>query len=299
MLADDRLAGVLGIEIALVLEQPIALGAAMERHLDRPRPREHLRVLERGLVAERVGRGACEALHHPQRVAMEIAGAVEPGVGVEAHRLNDQRVAVPVAARVAHPRLVALVARRSGERNPAERVHVLRKDHELVGRLKDLQRIVEIHRARHAGEIALAERIGGGALGEVLLALRAGRGLVRDLAVGRVHHHAEPGPHAEGAGVVLEVVACGVGGLPDTLKIGFAAGEPRRLVARRALRPQRAGGHGQQRRCRRDREPLCERPPHVFLASRRRSLQKQRQRRNSHETSVSTAEIRMQVVIGR
>ena len=45
------------------------------------------------------------ALGDLQLVAVEIAGAVEPGLVVEARRHDDKRLALPAADRLAHPRV--------------------------------------------------------------------------------------------------------------------------------------------------------------------------------------------------
>ena len=49
-----------------------------------------------------------EAFDDLERVAVEVAGLVEPGLVAEAHRVDDQRVAFPLAARVAHPEVEIL-----------------------------------------------------------------------------------------------------------------------------------------------------------------------------------------------
>ena len=66
---------------ALVFHQlHVRFAAAVERHLDLPRLRKHLRVLDRRFVVERVGVDRRVALRHLQRIAVVIAGAIEPRV---------------------------------------------------------------------------------------------------------------------------------------------------------------------------------------------------------------------------
>src|SRR5580698_2078594 len=67
-------------------------------HTDFPRPREHLRVLDGGLIPQRVGAYAGVALHDVQFVAVVIAGCIEPCGVAEAVDVRHKRVAVPVAA---------------------------------------------------------------------------------------------------------------------------------------------------------------------------------------------------------
>src|SRR5687767_15993597 len=68
--------------------------------LFRSGPREHLRVLDRRLVAQRVAVDQRVTLHHLQRLAMEVAGHVEPRAVVVVGHLDDQRVAFPPPPRV-------------------------------------------------------------------------------------------------------------------------------------------------------------------------------------------------------
>ena len=63
-------------------------------------------ILERRLVLDGVGIEKLPALDHVQLRAVEIAGAIEPGLVVEVRDVDDQRVAFPVAARIAEPELV-------------------------------------------------------------------------------------------------------------------------------------------------------------------------------------------------
>src|SRR4029453_6683521 len=87
----------LGEYDAVVLEKlDLRLQPTVERHADRPRSEKRLRVLDPRLVVERVpARRQGVALGHLERIAVVIAGPVEPGQIVEALHLDDQRVALP------------------------------------------------------------------------------------------------------------------------------------------------------------------------------------------------------------
>src|SRR3954447_19036157 len=64
----------------------VLLEAAVQRHADPPRPRERLGIGHRRFVADDVGRGPRVALGDLELIAVEIAGAIEPGAVVEAAR---------------------------------------------------------------------------------------------------------------------------------------------------------------------------------------------------------------------
>ena len=80
--------------------------ATIDRHGDPPWPRVDLGVFDRHFVPDDVGRHQLEALDQVQRIAVKIAGAVEPAAIVEIGHVDDQSVAVPPSDRVAHPRIV-------------------------------------------------------------------------------------------------------------------------------------------------------------------------------------------------
>src|SRR4026208_54305 len=82
---------------ALELEQLCALFLpAIERHLDLQRPREHLRVLDSGLIVEHIRTHRRESLDDVQRLAVKITRAVEPCLVVQARDVDDQRVPFPM-----------------------------------------------------------------------------------------------------------------------------------------------------------------------------------------------------------
>src|SRR5262245_65979436 len=77
---------------ALEFEQlGVRLQPAVERHADRPGPRKRLRVLDPRLVVEVVPAGRERvALGDGERIAVMIAGPIEPRQIVEALDLDDE-----------------------------------------------------------------------------------------------------------------------------------------------------------------------------------------------------------------
>src|ERR1700730_4712027 len=91
---------------ALVFEHlHIFFQTTIEGHSHLPGSREHLRVLDGRLVRHRVRTDARVPLDHMQGVAVEVPRPIEPGVLVEAGHVDDQRLALPAAARPSHPRV--------------------------------------------------------------------------------------------------------------------------------------------------------------------------------------------------
>ena len=62
----------------------VAVVPSIERQLNLPGARKHLGILDRDLVVDHVRTDRREPLHEAERLAVEIAGAVEPGLIVEA-----------------------------------------------------------------------------------------------------------------------------------------------------------------------------------------------------------------------
>ena len=58
----------------------------------------------------------------------------------------------------------------------------LERDREVLRRLEDLERMLHVHDARHAGQIALVQRIGRRAIREIVPLLLARRGQIRNFA---------------------------------------------------------------------------------------------------------------------
>src|ERR1051325_7956419 len=100
------LCGVFQIHVALVFEQ-LRVGFAMpvEQHADGPGTSERLAVLNPSLIREEIRFSARDALDNMQRVAMEISRPVEPGLRIEIGDIHDQRLALPMPARIADPEI--------------------------------------------------------------------------------------------------------------------------------------------------------------------------------------------------
>ena len=113
-----------------------------------------LRIFDGRLVGDHVRRGPRVALDDVQRVAVEVAGPIEPGLIVEPGHVDDKRVAVPAADRLPHPRIDR---RRSRilQIDIARRAIVFVGDEDRVRALENLKGIGHVGRARHARQVAL------------------------------------------------------------------------------------------------------------------------------------------------
>ena len=189
--------------MALVFEKPeVRLPVKVERHADLPGTRKHLRVLDRRLVRHGAGVGARVTFDHVQRLAVEIAGAVEPRLPVEVGDVHDQRVAVPPANGVAVPEVEAIDVCLSVQVDGAIVVDVLVENHHGLRRLDDLKRKRQIREARHTGLEALGQRIGGRAVLKFSRRLASADGWYGIMSVRRIHDDAQPRRNAQ-------VAACG------------------------------------------------------------------------------------------
>src|SRR2546427_12375067 len=72
-------------------------------HADFPRPREHLRILDGHLIINVVCADRRKALDQMHLLSMKVSRLVEPCVRIEMDDIDDERVALPPAAGVAHP----------------------------------------------------------------------------------------------------------------------------------------------------------------------------------------------------
>src|SRR5690606_30503861 len=88
---------------AVVFEKlRIRLDAPVERHTDRPRLREHDRIVDRGLVLHVILVDQREALCDDHLAAMEVAGTVEPRSIVVRVDGDDEGIALPTAVGPSH-----------------------------------------------------------------------------------------------------------------------------------------------------------------------------------------------------
>jgi len=90
----------------IIDDRRIRLQAAIERHGDRPRTREDLRIFDRDFVTDGIGADRGIPLHKVQRVAMKVSGSIEPVFTVEVRNVDHQRIFFPMADRVSHIRVV-------------------------------------------------------------------------------------------------------------------------------------------------------------------------------------------------
>ena len=134
--------------------------------VDSPRLREHLSILDRGFVLNRVVAGHAVFLSYAQRVAVKIAGHVEPRLVVVVGYVHHQRVAIPVAPRIAHPEVHVFRVRSAVGVDQAILQLPFEGDGHHRRRLEDLKRIIQIHDAGNAPECSTCcrDRPSGGSL---------------------------------------------------------------------------------------------------------------------------------------
>ena len=114
-----------------------------------------------------------------------MARRIEPGLIVQIGCVDHQRVAFPVAQRIAHPEIDIGKMLCAVQIDMADGVRELRKYGELFGILHYLKRIGNVHDAGYAGQEALAQRVTQ--MCDSHLLPRQCRGQIRDLA-------RDPGP---------------------------------------------------------------------------------------------------------
>ena len=95
----------------------------------------------------------------------------------------------------------------------------LEGDSDMVGGLEDLVRIFHVHDARHAGQEALRQRVGGLAVLVVGESFGLELWFVRNF---RAIEYASTGRHPVACGMIAEVVGGAAVGEPDSLKIRAA-----------------------------------------------------------------------------
>ena len=117
-------------------------------------------ILDGGFVHQRVGIQARVALHDMQFVAMVVPSGVEPSGIAEACDVRHQRIALPVAARIAHRITKPLIMRASIQVDDTVRMNVLINDVHGAAVLEDLKRRWQIMRraALRVGSILLPDR---------------------------------------------------------------------------------------------------------------------------------------------
>src|SRR5205823_1375856 len=157
-----------------------------------PWPGKHPRVVAGDVVGEAIA-GEGEAFLDAQIDAVEIAVRVVPAVLVDVASVDDERVAVPVTARVAVPQLHAIVQRWTcvGIDRPYHAVVRVLEEVE-ARRLDDLRSLIEAfvrksHRQTARVRVEMPQLRGIEEVLAVFPALLARPGQVWDPAVGRAH----------------------------------------------------------------------------------------------------------------
>src|SRR5262245_29062307 len=130
----DLVAHGLQISNTLILEQfRVRFLAAVQKHAHLPRTCEHVRILDGDFVFDVSGPCRREPFDHVQRLAVEIACPIEPRLIAEMHDIDDERVALPAAARVAHPELERPRGMRTAvDRDYPDRVGKLVGHHDIL-----------------------------------------------------------------------------------------------------------------------------------------------------------------------
>jgi xylan 1,4-beta-xylosidase len=231
---------------------------AFQRKAELDRLHEHGGVRDGGLVQNRVAIDQRESLEHVLVLVDEVARHVQPGPAVEVADVDDERVALPTAARVSVPSPVVRRMRAVVGGNDPHVVHGLVQKRHVVFVLDDLHGIQArrlIERARDARQVTAPF----GILVRALCAVRLlGRGLRQVFVLrprrrpgaapcassprGEIRAVERPDEETKKPTVALE---------PEPLEVRMAVGEPRQRRARRARlcgrllgrrRTKRAGG---------------------------------------------------------
>jgi hypothetical protein len=162
---------------------------------------------------------------------VEISCHIEPRFVVVVADVHNQRVSFPMAARIAHPEIQVRRVRCAVRVDQPIVERPLECHRNRLWSLEDLKREIQIHDARHAGYIALVERV---CLLPILIVfglLGSRPRLIRDFAA---VDNGTAGGHIKARGVILKIGRRGTGRLPDAFEV--------RLAIRRARQcPLRSG----------------------------------------------------------
>ncbi len=211
--------------LADVFEEPGAVGSPVQRNVDRPRFGEDLRIFYGRFVLNRVVIGHAVALDYMERAAVEIARHIKPGFVIVVGDVHHKSVAIPVAARIAHPEIGVGGVRRTVRVNHAVVKLPLEGHRDQLRRLENLEREIKVHDARDAGYVAFRERVGRLAVPEIFGPLLRSGGLIGNLAAGDYRASRD---HVEAGDVILQVGRGTTFGLPDALQVRFAVGRARK-----------------------------------------------------------------------
>src|SRR5437764_1230339 len=137
------------IFLARVLHD-LPIGAQRERPRVVPLLGERLGIVHDHFVRDVPEVRARETLNEVQLIAVRVADRVEPRLVVEVDRVDDERVAFPMADRIAEPRRDAVSVRTAVDRNHREPRVLLEEEREVLVALHDLHRLGRIDGPRHA-----------------------------------------------------------------------------------------------------------------------------------------------------
>ncbi len=183
---------------------------------------------------------------------MIVSRAIKPRTFVQSRYVHDERIALPAAHGLAHPRICGS---RTGvlQVNVPKRGIILVDNRDPLVTLNNLEGIGQVRGARHPGQITLDLRIGRQAVLEVLLPLPQRRLKIWDRTA--LHHteasrlcadRTECDDQSRTRCVSLQIPIRGAHGLPDSVQIWFAVcrlrfGEPCTSVPVRqsGLQPER------------------------------------------------------------
>src|SRR5215510_982607 len=127
----------------------VLLLTPVKRHAHFPWPGKDLRIVDRRFVLDDIGARPGVSLDDVKRIAVEVSGSIEPGLIVEALHIDDQRLALPMAYGLSHPR----VHRRRTwvlEINVAHSARVFVGEEERFRALQDLKWVGHVRGARNA-----------------------------------------------------------------------------------------------------------------------------------------------------
>src|SRR6266566_3947424 len=105
LLAKTTVQELLGELDALEFHKPSAgLDIAIQRKPNLPRTGKHCWILDGGFVHQVIGAYGSVTFDDVQGITVEIPGSVEPRQVIEPLHIYDQRIPIPAAARLSHPR---------------------------------------------------------------------------------------------------------------------------------------------------------------------------------------------------
>ncbi len=208
--------GFLDLGLALVFQQAWHVRLPDQRVADGKRLGKDIRIINSGLVANRILIHEGITLRDYCSSTVKIAGSIHPGAVVEIAHFDDKGIAFPVTSGVAHEVFKAGVGRLlSGTVNKPVNLCPFKQDGHMFLGLEYLEGPGHGHDAGNTGQVALVERIQRGTVGEIFLLLFACPVLVGD---GATLDDAETGLHVMAGNMGFKIEGCAGLGFPDTLQ---------------------------------------------------------------------------------